>query len=213
MSALAAQHADTRPRRDNTTPSCSVCQRRKVKCNRVYPCAACSKSGRECTYTALTRRNQDRSKNLSHAGNTEGQVGSMFNDGPFENTAEAFESISQPPSLVHTMTAEQSLGAAQLYAPPFRLPTYRPYLSKGKAGFLGLLSSTVSLGSKPHSACLPEFEGTVWPAMSEDFEAAENQHREEAEAHSKQSANLENDAGRHLWTSGLVSLPNVLRSR
>ncbi|EME41749.1 hypothetical protein DOTSEDRAFT_65001 [Dothistroma septosporum NZE10] len=38
------------PKRDNHTPSCAVCQRRKVKCDRVYPCAACTKSGLECAF-------------------------------------------------------------------------------------------------------------------------------------------------------------------
>ncbi|KAK4620892.1 Aurofusarin cluster transcription factor aurR2 [Fulvia fulva] len=37
-------------KRDNHTPSCAVCQRRKVKCDRVYPCAACTKSGLECAF-------------------------------------------------------------------------------------------------------------------------------------------------------------------
>lgn len=37
-------------RRDNTHPSCSVCQRRKVKCDRVYPCAACTKSRLDCVF-------------------------------------------------------------------------------------------------------------------------------------------------------------------
>ncbi|CAK4031910.1 transcriptional regulatory [Lecanosticta acicola] len=42
---------ETVPRkRDNHTPSCAVCQRRKVKCDRVFPCAACTKSGLECHF-------------------------------------------------------------------------------------------------------------------------------------------------------------------
>jgi hypothetical protein len=38
------------PKRNNTSPSCTVCQRRKVKCNRVYPCAACTKTGLDCQF-------------------------------------------------------------------------------------------------------------------------------------------------------------------
>ncbi|KXT05562.1 hypothetical protein AC578_3725 [Pseudocercospora eumusae] len=37
-------------KRDNHTPSCAVCQRRKVKCDRLYPCAACTKSGLDCHF-------------------------------------------------------------------------------------------------------------------------------------------------------------------
>ena len=41
-------------KRDNHTPSCAVCQRRKVKCDRVFPCAPCTKTGLQCEYKAVT---------------------------------------------------------------------------------------------------------------------------------------------------------------
>lgn len=43
-------------KRDNTTPSCAVCNRRKVKCDRVYPCAPCRKTGLECTFPEPARK-------------------------------------------------------------------------------------------------------------------------------------------------------------
>lgn len=43
-------------KRDNTTPSCAVCNRRKVKCDRVYPCAPCKKTGLECAFPAPARK-------------------------------------------------------------------------------------------------------------------------------------------------------------
>lgn len=46
------------PKRDNTTPSCTVCQRRKVKCNRVYPCAPCQKTGLECSFPPQEARHR-----------------------------------------------------------------------------------------------------------------------------------------------------------
>jgi hypothetical protein len=50
------------PKRDNTTPSCAVCQRRKVKCNRVYPCAPCQKTGLECHFNEVVRHRAKRQK-------------------------------------------------------------------------------------------------------------------------------------------------------
>ncbi|EGP88656.1 fungal transcriptional regulatory protein [Zymoseptoria tritici IPO323] len=44
------------PKRDNHTPSCAVCQRRKVKCSRTYPCTACTKSGLECVFPPPRKR-------------------------------------------------------------------------------------------------------------------------------------------------------------
>ncbi|KAK5128565.1 hypothetical protein LTR85_003236 [Meristemomyces frigidus] len=59
MDALALAAA----KRDNTTPSCAVCQRRKVKCNRIYPCGPCQKTGLECSFKPLhTRHRQKRVK-------------------------------------------------------------------------------------------------------------------------------------------------------
>ncbi|KAK5133424.1 hypothetical protein LTR08_007763 [Meristemomyces frigidus] len=46
------------PKRDNTTPSCAVCQRRKVKCNRVQPCAPCIRGGLECSFKPLEPRHR-----------------------------------------------------------------------------------------------------------------------------------------------------------
>lgn len=59
--------AESAPKRDNTTPSCAVCQRRKVKCNRTYPCAPCTKTGLECSFKPVSRHPQKRVKraNLS----------------------------------------------------------------------------------------------------------------------------------------------------
>ncbi|KAK5718703.1 hypothetical protein LTR15_008437 [Elasticomyces elasticus] len=61
------------PKRDNHTPSCAVCQRRKVKCDRVYPCAPCRKTGLECEFRASNdpiqqkpRKRQKRSLYESH---------------------------------------------------------------------------------------------------------------------------------------------------
>ena len=63
-------------KRNNTNPSCAVCQRRKVKCNRTHPCAACTKSGFECHFPSpsrskrrkiYTQSQSDRSKRIASA--------------------------------------------------------------------------------------------------------------------------------------------------
>ncbi|KAI6887948.1 hypothetical protein KC360_g358 [Hortaea werneckii] len=50
MYSVPAFMDNTPAKRDNTTPSCAVCQRRKVKCTRNYPCGPCQKSGLECSF-------------------------------------------------------------------------------------------------------------------------------------------------------------------
>ena len=45
-----------RPSETTRHRPCAVCQRRKVKCNRVYPCAPCLKTGLECTFPPPQRR-------------------------------------------------------------------------------------------------------------------------------------------------------------
>lgn len=57
---------ETTPKRDNHTPSCAVCQRRKVKCDRVYPCAACTKSGLECHFPPPGRHGKRARRNTIH---------------------------------------------------------------------------------------------------------------------------------------------------
>lgn len=54
-------------KRDNSTPSCAVCQRRKVKCDRVYPCAACTKSGLECHFPPPGRHGKRQRRNTTHS--------------------------------------------------------------------------------------------------------------------------------------------------
>ncbi|KAK4495686.1 hypothetical protein PRZ48_012954 [Zasmidium cellare] len=64
----------TPPKRDNHTPSCSVCQRRKVKCDRVYPCAACTKSGLDCHFPPPGRHGKRQRRNTAHQHATQEPV-------------------------------------------------------------------------------------------------------------------------------------------
>ncbi|PYH88339.1 fungal-specific transcription factor domain protein [Aspergillus ellipticus CBS 707.79] len=52
------------------TPSCVVCQRRKVKCDRQDPCSACTRNGAECIYRAHLpprRRKRRRSDDIGQS--------------------------------------------------------------------------------------------------------------------------------------------------
>ncbi|KAK1808624.1 hypothetical protein LTR12_017015 [Friedmanniomyces endolithicus] len=49
-------------KRDNHTPSCAICQRRKVKCNRVWPCGPCQKTGLECEFRAVNPHGRKRAR-------------------------------------------------------------------------------------------------------------------------------------------------------
>ncbi|KAK0262381.1 hypothetical protein B0A54_05628 [Friedmanniomyces endolithicus] len=55
-------------KRDNHTPSCAICQRRKVKCNRVWPCGPCQKTGLECEFRAVNPRGRKRARRSLREG-------------------------------------------------------------------------------------------------------------------------------------------------
>lgn len=59
-------------KRDNTTPSCTICNRRKVKCDRVYPCAPCKKTGLECSFPEPARKRARRKPPTPPAESTSG---------------------------------------------------------------------------------------------------------------------------------------------
>ncbi|EMC93006.1 hypothetical protein BAUCODRAFT_37934 [Baudoinia panamericana UAMH 10762] len=62
MSTPPAGDAPGTGKRDNHTPSCTVCQRRKVKCDRVFPCAPCKKTGLQCEFKPRDSRGRKRVK-------------------------------------------------------------------------------------------------------------------------------------------------------
>ena len=41
--------------RPSTTPSCQLCRKRKVKCDRANPCLPCQRAGVECVYSVPAR--------------------------------------------------------------------------------------------------------------------------------------------------------------
>ncbi|PYH47846.1 Zn(II)2Cys6 transcription factor [Aspergillus saccharolyticus JOP 1030-1] len=52
MPASEVTHTKSPGGGNSKTPSCVVCNRRKVKCDRQNPCSACTKNGVECIYRA-----------------------------------------------------------------------------------------------------------------------------------------------------------------
>lgn len=59
MSAIIMSHSshNTKPQR---VLSCILCQQRKVKCDRKFPCANCVKSRAQCVPATLTQRRRRR---------------------------------------------------------------------------------------------------------------------------------------------------------
>lgn len=51
-SCLPSQTYNRTPIRKMTTPSCNLCRRRKVKCDRADPCSHCVRVGAACVSTA-----------------------------------------------------------------------------------------------------------------------------------------------------------------
>jgi len=66
-SYMTMENSNSTPnKRDNTTPSCAVCQRRKVKCNRVYPCAPCQKTGIQCEFPEPKSRHRQKRRKITN---------------------------------------------------------------------------------------------------------------------------------------------------
>ena len=55
----------TPAKRDNTRRSCEVCKHRKVKCDRVFPCAPCKKGSFKCAFPVPDRPRAKRTRRLS----------------------------------------------------------------------------------------------------------------------------------------------------
>lgn len=64
--AKAGRTADKIRRRNRTINSCLECRRRKLKCDKTYPCASCSKFGRECRYLQGGSENPDAARKIAH---------------------------------------------------------------------------------------------------------------------------------------------------
>lgn len=59
MSADAQPAANPRPRSQRVL-ACVLCQQRKIKCDRRFPCANCSKSQAQCVPATLAQRRRKR---------------------------------------------------------------------------------------------------------------------------------------------------------
>ncbi|TKA72578.1 hypothetical protein B0A55_07220 [Friedmanniomyces simplex] len=129
---------DASPRRDNHTPSCAVCQRRKVKCNRVYPCGPCQKTGLECMYRPVNEPGRKRLKR------------------GYEEAAEPGEEatiatlLARSNHLWSAISAQAELGASPTAAAGGTASTRREIDPELGAGISGdsIYESSVSLGSK-----------------------------------------------------------------
>ncbi|KAK4570505.1 hypothetical protein LTR86_002585 [Recurvomyces mirabilis] len=131
----------TPQRRDNHTPSCLTCQRRKVKCNRVYPCAACLKTGLQCEFKA-----DDHTQSRKNRKRTPGGDGSSYSSSPHRMT----EHDRQDPSSVQLHVNRTIMPAYaeshQTYYPKPQPPNNISRLG-GVSGH-SIYESAVSLGTE-----------------------------------------------------------------
>ncbi|KAK3112015.1 hypothetical protein LTR53_012136 [Teratosphaeriaceae sp. CCFEE 6253] len=72
INTIMASQDPSLPKRDNHTPSCAVCQRRKVKCNRVFPCGPCTKTGLQCEFKPVGEPQGRKRVKRSHDAGEEG---------------------------------------------------------------------------------------------------------------------------------------------
>ncbi|KAI5360958.1 hypothetical protein Slin15195_G088680 [Septoria linicola] len=103
---------DSTQKRDNHTPSCSVCQRRKVKCDRVYPCAACTKSGLECVFPAPGTHGKRKRRNTGHQSGAQDAASKLSSTTATVGTFR--ESANDIPSPESTESQSGGTGTARL---------------------------------------------------------------------------------------------------
>lgn len=166
-------HDPSSSKRDNTTPSCSVCQRRKVKCNRVYPCAPCLKGGRDCQYLPRAPRARPAAKasrmmvrEAAHPEppkrlpglEKEADPSARHQHQPYDQSIsasmKAYAKMNEP--------SETSPGTARSNM----MPTNTISLSRHTAGYLGIRERIMIHGAKPHNASLVGMGDGEWPAFS-----------------------------------------------
>ncbi|PIA98390.1 putative transcriptional regulatory protein [Cercospora beticola] len=103
---------DATQKRDNHTPSCSVCQRRKVKCDRVYPCAACTKSGLECVFPEPGTHGKRKRRNTGHQTATQdGSTNSRPSYTDRATTTATIGSFREPANDISSPASTSSQGA------------------------------------------------------------------------------------------------------
>jgi hypothetical protein len=93
MEVAMASRVDTMPERGQsakpTLPSCNLCRKRKIKCDRVNPCANCQRSSMKCVFSAPSRlprgrqggRRKADSELLSRIAKLESLVKNLEGDG------------------------------------------------------------------------------------------------------------------------------------
>ena len=192
--AIDAREVATRPRRDNTTPSCVVCQQRKVKCDRIFPCTACTKSSRECTYTRRDRAAPHGNVVVKQHTRSFPLAGDRPHDRRAPSRARVGhtgQSAATPISHVPEDSVHRNLGASP------RTP-----------GYLGLREG-FRFGSRPHSACLPGMTDVDWRDTTEGLDFWRTYQDSELSRPVQPRTGAENN----IWTSTLLPLQNVLQPR
>lgn len=175
MSRVDSHECDQAVRkRDNTTPSCAVCQRRKVKCDRVYPCAPCRKGRRDCQY--LPRAPRAPRVNASSILDEEPPLPATAAQSTRDREMEGGKAIS-PRHLRHELfsfdTAEKDPlnhshrpSAGPKVEKTNMMPSRRLSLSRHTAGYLDMRERVMIHGAKPHNASLVGMSEGEWPAFS-----------------------------------------------
>ncbi|KAK3679175.1 hypothetical protein LTR78_000736 [Recurvomyces mirabilis] len=131
----------TPQRRDNHTPSCLTCQRRKVKCNRVYPCAACLKTGLQCEFKA-----DDNAQSRKKRKRTPDGDGSSYPSSPHRTTEHDRQDPSSAQLHINRTIMPAYAESHQTYYPKPQPPNNisRP----GGVSGHSIYESAVSLGTE-----------------------------------------------------------------
>ncbi|KAF2230658.1 hypothetical protein EV356DRAFT_519531 [Viridothelium virens] len=113
----------SKSRRVAATPSCHLCRKRKVKCDRGYPCLSCQRAGAECIYSPPSRlprgrqggRRRKDSELLQRIAKLETLVKDLEGDEPTEKA-----SSSKPQNTNHKSSARLSVSSSD--SPPLHPP-------------------------------------------------------------------------------------------
>lgn len=154
-------------KRDNSTPSCTPCQRRHIKCGRQHPCGTCLRTRRHCFYLPRARKpgrqrtagqtpkaiqresviSKSRQQQLKQAQDK------TLTEGPSIGQAESFHGESRRIATTYPAPNHGGLGhSASHFSVARRMAEYRTLRARRN-----------TCGSQPHNAVLVGMSDGDWP--------------------------------------------------
>jgi hypothetical protein len=104
------------PSRPDVSRSCIPCHRRKVRCDKNLPCAACARGGRDCTYQDVSDRPARRRPRKTTIADVASRVSDLERSIVASTSPAGGEAPPQRPSIASRPTAAEPEGAGEYAA-------------------------------------------------------------------------------------------------